>query len=52
VLGERHGHGRRARQAHGLEAGEGLDVAGDGGLAPVARNCLRRIPNGATMVPW
>jgi len=36
VLGERHGHGRRARQAHGLEAGERLDVAGDSGLATVA----------------
>jgi len=34
--GGRQGRGRRASQARGVEAGERLDVAGDGGLAPVA----------------
>ena len=37
----RQGRGRRASQAYGLEAGEGLDVAGDGGLAPAACAGLR-----------
>jgi tetratricopeptide (TPR) repeat protein len=44
------GRGRHASQARGLEAGERLDVIGDGGMAPSPpRGRLRRSQHGATM---